>query len=87
MQQSSFFKIKQIRRFYRFIINFRSAFAASFVPVIPSRIRYPAVPVCKKCAKMCRAKISPLKQVIEFLCKAGKTVGFEPKTAAAILPV
>ena len=36
---------------------------------------------------MCRAKISPLKQVIEFLCKAGKTVGFEPETAAEILPV
>ena len=43
-------------------------------------------PVCKKCAKVCRAKISPLKQVIEFLFKAGKTVGFEPETAATISP-
>ena len=28
--------------------------------------------VCKKCAKMCRAKISPLKQGIGFLCKGGE---------------
>ena len=29
----------------------------------------------------------PLKTGIGFLCKAGKSVGFEPKMAAAILPV
>jgi hypothetical protein len=86
VQQSSISGITQIRCFYRFIVNLRFAPAASFAPVIFSCIRYPAVPVCKKCAKMCRAKISPLKQVIEFLFKAGKTVGFEPETAATISP-
>ena len=52
-------RITQIRYFYRFTVNLRFASAAFFAPVILSCIRYPAVPVCKKCAKMCRAKISP----------------------------
>ena len=60
MQQSSICRIALIRCFYRFIVNSLFASAAFFAPVIPSCIRYPAIPVCKKCAKMCRAKISPL---------------------------
>ena len=38
-----------------------------------------AVPVCKKCAKMCRAKISPLKQVSDFYAKPEKRPGSNPK--------
>ncbi|MGK7193602.1 hypothetical protein ACSOV7_09015 [Faecalibacterium prausnitzii] len=79
MQQSSIFKIAQIRYFYRFAVNLRFASAASFASVIPSRIRYPAVPVCKKCAKMCRAKISPLKQVSDFYARPGKWAGLARK--------
>ena len=79
MQQSSIFRIAQIRCFYRFIVNLHFASVAFFAPIIPSRIRYPAVPVCKKCAKMCRAKISPLKQVSDFYAKPGKQPGSSPK--------
>ena len=78
VQQSSIFRITQIRCFYRFIVNLRFASAAFFAPVIPSCIRYPAIPVCKKCAKMCRAKISPLKQVSDFYAKPGKRSGSSP---------
>ena len=67
VQQSSISRIAQIRCFYRFIVNLRFASAASFAPVIPSCIRYPAVPVCKKCAKMCRAKISSLNRHWVFM--------------------
>ena len=67
VQQSSIFKIASIRYFYRFIVNLCFASAAFFAPVIPSCIRYPAVPVCKKCAKMCRAKISPLNRHWVFM--------------------
>ena len=35
--------------------------------------------VCKKCAKMCRAEISPLKQVSDFYAKPGKRPGSSPK--------
>ena len=42
-------------------------------------IRYPAVPVCKKCAKMCRAKISLLKQGSDFYAKPRKQPGSSPK--------
>ena len=83
VKQSSIFRITQIRYFYRFIVNFRFASAASFAPVIPSCIRYPAVPVCKNV----QSQNQPLKTGIGFLCKAGKPVRFEPKTAAEILPV
>ena len=76
-------KIASIRYFYRFIVNLRFASAASFAPVIPSCIRYPAVPVCKNV----QSQNQPLKTGIGFLCKAGKTAGFEPDTAATILPV
>ena len=66
MQQLSIFKIAQIGLFYCFIANLSFASSVSFALVIHSRIRYLAVPVCKKCAKMCRAKISTLKQVSDF---------------------
>ena len=79
MQQSSIFRIASIRYFYRFIVNLCFASAASFAPVVPSRIRYPAVPVCKKCAKVCRAKISPLKQASDFYAKPGKWAGLARK--------
>ena len=68
------------------IVNFQNcvnlcfASAAFFAPAIPSCIRYPAVPVCKNV----QSQNQPLKTGIGFLFKAGKTVGFEPKTAAAI---
>ena len=35
--------------------------------------------VCKKCAKMCRAKINPLKQVSDFYAKPGNRSGSSPK--------
>ena len=65
--------------FYRFIVNLCFASAAFFAPVIPSRIRYPAVPVCKKCAKMCKAKINHLKQALGFYTKPGKWAGLARK--------
>ena len=79
VQQSSIFKIAWIRYFYRFAVNLSFASAAFFAPVVPSCIRYPAVPVCKKCAKMCRAKISPLKQGSDFYARPGKRSGSSPK--------
>ena len=79
VQQSSIFRITQICYFYRFIVNLCFASAAFFAPVVLSCIRYPAVPVCKKCAKMCRAKISPLKQVSDFYAKPEKRPGSNPK--------
>ena len=45
---------------------------------------------CSGVQKVCKnvqSQNQPLKADIEFLCKAGKMAGFEPKTAAAILPV
>ena len=59
------------------------AAGAFFAPAIPSCTRYPAVPVCKNV----QSQNQPLKTGIEFLCKAGKTAGFEPETAARILSV
>ena len=79
MQQSSIFRIASVRCFYRFIVNLHFASVAFFAAVILSCIRYPAVPVCKKCAKMCRAKISPFKQVSDFYAKPGKRPGSSPK--------
>ena len=67
------------------IVNFQNCVnlcfvsAAFFAPIIPSCIRHPAVPVCKKCAKMCRAKINPLKQGSDFYAKPGKWPGSSPK--------
>ena len=78
VKRSSIFKIAQICCFYRFIVNLCFASAASFAPVTLSCIRYPAIPVCKKCAKMCRVKISPLKQGSDFSAKPGKRPGSSP---------
>ena len=78
MQQSSISRITQFRCFYRFTVNLRFASAAFLAPVILSCIRYPAVPVCKKCAKMCRAKIRPLKQALSFYAKPEKWPGSSP---------
>ena len=83
MQQSSIFRITLIRCFYRFIVNLCFASVASFASVVPSCIRYPDVPVCKNV----QSQNQPLKTGIGFLCKTGKPVGFEPKTATTILPV
>ena len=41
----------------------------------------------QKVCKNVQSQNQPLKTGIGFLCKAGKPAGFEPKTAAAILPV
>ena len=41
----------------------------------------------QKVCKNVQSQNQPLKTGIEFLCKAGKTAGFEPKTAAEISPV
>ena len=41
----------------------------------------------QKVCKNVQSQNQSLKTGIGFLCKAGKTVGFEPKTAAEILPV
>jgi len=83
VQQSSIFKIASIRYFYRFIVNLCFASAAFFAPVIPSRIRYPAVQVCKNV----QSQNQPLKTGIGFLCKAGKMGWFGSKMASAISPV
>ena len=45
---------------------------------------------CSGVQKVCKnvqSQNQPLKTGIGFLCKAGKMAGFEPETAAAILPV
>ena len=42
-----------------------------------------AVPVCKNV----QSQNQLLKAGIGFLCKSGKTAGFEPKTASVISPV
>lgn len=66
--------------FYHLIVNLCFTSATFFAPVVPSRIRYLAVPVCKSV----QSHNQPIKAGIGFLCKAGKMAGFEPKTAAAI---
>ena len=78
MQQSSIFQITQFRCFLRFVvILYFSSFTLSAHNVL-SCICYPAIPVCKKCAKMCRAKISPLKQALSFYAKPEKWPGSSP---------
>ena len=44
-------------------------------------------PTVQKVCKSVQSQNQPLKAGIGFLCKAGKPVRFEPKTAAEILPV
>ena len=41
----------------------------------------------QKVCKSVQSQNQPLKTGIGFLCKAGKTAGFEPKMATTILPV
>ena len=41
----------------------------------------------QKVCKNVQSQNQPLETGIEFLCKAGKTAGFEPDTVSAILPV
>jgi len=41
----------------------------------------------QKVCKNVQSQNQPLKTGIGFLCKAGKMAGFEPETAAEILPV
>ena len=84
------------------IINFRNyanspllSFHRKFVFCIRCILctRYPLLHPLSSCSgvqKVCKnvqSQNQSLKTGIGFLCKAGKTVGFEPKTAAAILPV
>lgn len=64
-------QFQESRRFVILIANLFFASAAFFAPVILSRIRYPAAPVCK----MYRAKISLLKQALRFYTKPGKWPG------------
>ena len=78
-QQSSISRITQFRYFLRFSVILRFAFFTLSAQNVPSCIRYPAVPVCKKCAKMCRAKINPLKQGSDFYAKPGNRSGSRPK--------
>ena len=67
VQHSSIFRITQFRCFWRFVvILYFASFALSAHNVL-SCICYPAIPVCKKCAKMCRAKISPWKAHLIFM--------------------
>ena len=75
VQQLSISRITQIRCFYRFIVNLSFASAASFASVIPSCIRYPAVPVCKNV----QSQNQPLKQALSFYAKPGNRSGSSPK--------
>ncbi|MFR8400669.1 MAG: hypothetical protein ACLVBX_00605 [Faecalibacterium prausnitzii] len=84
------------------IINFQN-YAVSFFLAFCRKLtfciccilctRYPLLHPLSSCSgvqKVCKnvqSQNQSLKTGIGFLCKAGKTVGFEPKTAAAILPV
>ena len=54
------------------IVNFQNCVSSLFLAFCRDFtfcICYPAIPVCKKCAKICRAKISTLKQVSDFYSK------------------
>ena len=63
--------------FLSFCRDFFAFFALS-AHVVPFCICYPAIPVCRKCAKMCRAKINPLKQALSFYAKPGNRPGSSP---------
>ena len=78
VQQSSISRIASVRCFYRFVVILRFAFFALSAHVVPFCICYPAIPVCRKCAKMCRAKINPLKQALSFYAKPGNRPGSSP---------
>ena len=70
--------------FYR-----KSAFYICCIPCICYPLLHP-LSSCSGVQKVCKnvqSQNQPLKTGIGFLCKAGKPVRFEPKTAAEILPV
>ena len=73
------FQNHAVSLFFAFSVILRFAFFTLSAQNVPSCIRYPAVPVCKKCAKMCRAKINPLKQGSDFYAKPGNRSGSRPK--------
>jgi len=75
VQQSSIFRIAQIRYFYRFTVNLCFASAAFFTAVIFSCIRYPAIPVCKNV----QSHNQPLKTGIGFYAEPGKWAGLARK--------
>ena len=61
MHHSSNIKSAKKRQFYRIIVKFIFAHTALFAHSVMLCNRYPAIRVCKKCAKMCRrAKQSPM---------------------------
>ena len=70
--------------FYR-----KSAFCICCIPCTCYPLLHPlsSYSGVQKVCKNVQSRNQLLKTGIEFLYKAGKTAGFEPKTAAAILPV
>ena len=84
VQQSSIFGIAFICCFYR-----KFAFCICYIlctcyPLLhPLSSRSGVQKVCKNV----QSQNQPHKTGIGFLCKAGKTSGFEPETVAEILPV
>ena len=84
MQQSSIFGIAQIYCFYREFAFYICCILCTCYPLLhPLSNRSGVQKVCKNV----QSQNQPLKTGIGFLCKAGKTAGFEPKTAAEISPV
>ena len=84
VQQSSIFEIAFICCFCRkfaFCICCILCIYYSFLHPLSSRSGV------QKVCKNVQSQNQPLKTGIGFLCKAGKTVRFEPETAAEILPV
>lgn len=87
MQQSSIFQITQFRYFFAFFRDF--TFCALCIirtccSVLHLLSSYSDV---QKVCKNVQSQNQPLKAGIGFLCKARKMAGFEPETAAEILPV
>ena len=70
--------------FYRKFVFCICCILCTCYPLLhPLSIRSGVQKVCKNV----QSQNQPLETGIEFLCKAGKMVGFESKTAATILPV
>ena len=69
VHHSSNFKSSKKRYFYRIIAKYAFAHTALFAYGVMLCNCYPAIQVCKKCAKMCRrAKRSPMdKSIIGFM--------------------
>ena len=84
VQQSSIFEIAFICCFCR-----KFAFCICCILCICYFLLHP-LSSCFGVQKVCKnvqSQNQPLKTGIGFLCKAGKMAGFEPETAAEILPV